>query len=72
MPTVKKQTTDAEPHDYVLREDIRQNLPDVNDPEVLARIRAAIAELDPEDEAEALRWIEEVSDFEAEGLVVIE
>ncbi|TWF52013.1 hypothetical protein [Neorhizobium alkalisoli] len=69
MPIVKKQQTDADLPGYVLRPEIRAFIPDVNDPEFQARLKAAIATLDPEDEAEALRWIEAVSDYDAEGLL---
>jgi hypothetical protein len=72
MPTVKKQTGDSEPQEpqkHVLRAEVRALIPDVNDPELQARMKAAIAALDPEDEADAIRWIEAVSDYDAEGLL---
>lgn len=50
-----------------LRE-VRIVLPDARSPEVRARIAAQMANLDPEEEAEALRWIEAVSMFDNEDL----
>jgi hypothetical protein len=69
MPIVRKQQADTDLSRYVLRPEIRAFIPDVNDPEAQARLKAAIAALDPDDEAEALRWIEAVSDYDAEGLL---
>lgn len=66
MPTVRKHVNGTEPSKNVLRPEIRALVPNVNDPEVQARVKAAIAALDPEDEAEALRWIEAVSLFDNE------
>ena len=61
MPTVKKQKIGVEPSTRILRPEIRLLVPDSNDPEVQARVKAAIAALDPDDEADAMRWIEAVS-----------
>jgi hypothetical protein len=69
MRTVKNQSIGAEPPKNVLRPEIRAMVPDVNDPIVRARLNASIAALDPEDEADAIRWIEAVSDYDAEGLL---
>lgn len=44
--------------------DVRLLLPDARAPAVRARIAAQVARLDPADEAEALRWIEAVSEFD--------
>jgi hypothetical protein len=66
MPTAKKETIGVEPPKGVLRADIRALMPDVNDPVVRARLKASIAALDPEDEADAMRWIEAVSMFDNE------
>lgn len=46
-----------------LRE-VRLLLPDARSPEVRARIAEQVARLDPDDELEALRWIESVSEFD--------
>ena len=46
-----------------LRE-VRLLLPDARSPEVRARIAEQVARLDPNDELEALRWIEAVSEFD--------
>jgi hypothetical protein len=43
--------------------EVRLLIPDERHPEVIARTKAAIAALDPEDEREAMRWIEAVSIF---------
>ena len=45
--------------------EIRLNLPDARRDEVRERVADAIARLDPASEAEALAWIEAVSDFDA-------
>lgn len=47
-------------------------VPDARDPEVLARAKKAVAELNAEDEADAIAFIEAVSDYEAEGLLLSE
>lgn len=46
-----------------LRE-VRLLLPDARSPVVRARIAEQVARLDPNDELEALRWIESVSEFD--------
>lgn len=46
-----------------LRE-VRLLLADARSPEVRARIAEQVARLDPNDELEALRWIEAVSEFD--------
>ena len=46
-----------------LRE-VRLLLPDARSPAVRARIAEQVARLDPDDELEALRWIESVSEFD--------
>lgn len=66
MPTARKHISGTEPPKHILRADIRALVPDANDPEVKARLKAAIAAMDPEEEAEALRWIEAVSMFDNE------
>jgi hypothetical protein len=43
-----------------LRE-VRLLVPDARDPAVRARIAEEVRNLDPEDEAEAMRWIEAVT-----------
>jgi len=50
-----------------LRE-VRIIVPDTRNPTVRARIAAAIAALDPDDEDDAMRWIESVSEFDNEDL----
>jgi hypothetical protein len=50
----------------VLRREIALALPDLNDPDVLARLKASVAALDPAVEEEALRWAETVSMFDNE------
>lgn len=49
------------------RQTLLSMMPDLRSPEVRARIAAQMANLDPEEEAEALRWIEAVSDFDLSG-----
>jgi hypothetical protein len=67
MPTVRSQ---QRPHEKevadALRPELRAALPDVNDPKVKARIAKALAAMDPDAEAESLRWIESVSLFDNE------
>ncbi|MGE7367600.1 hypothetical protein ACQKKX_00820 [Neorhizobium sp. NPDC001467] len=67
MPSVRNQQRahETEVAD-ALRPEIRAALPDVSDPEVKARIAKAIAAMDPDVEAESLRWIESVSLFDNE------
>ena len=43
----------------------RLTLPDARNDEVRTRVADAVARLDPTNEAEALAWIEAVSDFDA-------
>jgi hypothetical protein len=45
--------------------EIRMTVPDARRDEVRERVADAIARLDPVSEAEALAWIEAVSDFES-------
>jgi hypothetical protein len=71
MPTAPKpkppaETAAPETATSVLHPDILRMLPDTSDPEFQARLKAAIAALDPEDEADAMRWIEAVSMFDNE------
>lgn len=66
MRTVKKQSTGAEQPGNILRPGIQAMVPDLKDPAVRARLKASIAALDPEDEAEAIRFIEAVSMFDNE------
>jgi hypothetical protein len=47
-----------------LRE-LRLVIPDARSEEVRKRIAEQVARLDPEDEREAMRWIEAVSEFDA-------
>jgi hypothetical protein len=68
MRTVKKQSTGAEPPGNILRPGIQAMVTDLKDPAVRARLKASIAALDPEDEAEAIRFIEAVSMFDNEDL----
>lgn len=49
--------------------EVRLLVPDARHPEVLARIKAAQKVTDAIDEAEAIAFIEAVSDYEAEGLL---
>jgi len=48
-----------------LRE-LRVVVPDARSEEVRQRIAEQVARLDPESEAEAMRWIEAVSEFDAD------
>jgi len=48
-----------------LRE-LRLVIPDARSEEVRKRIAEQVARLDPEDEIEAMRWIEAVTDFDAD------
>jgi hypothetical protein len=41
--------------------EVRLLVPDVRHPDVIARTKAAIAALDPEDELESMLWIEAVT-----------
>ena len=45
--------------------EIRLTLPDARSAAVRARVADAVTRLDPASEAEALAWIEAVSDFDA-------
>jgi hypothetical protein len=49
--------------------EVRLMVPDARSPAVRRRIAEQVAALDPEDEEEAMRWIEAVSEFDndAEG-----
>ena len=46
------------------RREIRMTLPDARSRRVRDRVSEAVARLDPVAEDDALRWIEEVSDFD--------
>ena len=48
-----------------LRE-LRLVIPDARSEEVRKRIAEQVARLDPEDEIEAMRWIEAVTNFDAD------
>lgn len=48
-----------------LRE-LRLIVPDARSEEFKKRVAAEVAMLDPEDEQEAMRWIEAVSEFDAD------
>ncbi|WP_035705426.1 antitoxin MazE-like protein [Niveispirillum irakense] len=50
-----------------LRE-IRLFIPDARSPQLRARIAEQVAQLDPVAEADAMDWIESVSDFDNEDL----
>ncbi|MGF9692243.1 hypothetical protein AAIH46_05460 [Rhizobium sp. 0TCS1.26] len=63
MPTAKTQSIDANLSKHVLRSEIYASLPDMKDPEVLARVKASIAALDPEEEHAILEWMEKVADW---------
>jgi hypothetical protein len=43
--------------------EVRLLVPDARHPDVIERTKAAVAALDPEDEREAMRWIDAVSIF---------
>ena len=45
--------------------EIRLTVPDARSDEVRTRVADAVARLDPTNEAEALAWVEAVSDFDA-------
>ena len=44
--------------------EVRLVVPDARDPAVRARVAEEVRNLNPEDEAEAMRWIEAVSIFD--------
>jgi hypothetical protein len=46
--------------------DVRLVMPDPRSPAVRRRVAAAVGALDPDDEDEAMRWIEAVSEFDLE------
>ena len=46
------------------RREVRMALPDARLPSVRERVAAAVARLDRDDEEDALRWIEAVSEFD--------
>ena len=46
------------------RREVRMVLPDARLARVRERVAASVASLDPQDEDDALRWIEAVSDFD--------
>ncbi len=73
MPKIRRKAPTVELNDEpqgerksVLRREIAAALPDPNDPEVLARLKAARAAMNEEAEEEALRWMETVSMFDNE------
>ncbi len=67
MPAPSKQTQASQKQkmDEIVRKTRSAGF-DVRDPEFRKRIAAQVAALDPEDEAEAMRWIEAVSIFNDE------
>ncbi|MDM9625712.1 hypothetical protein QTL95_07385 [Rhizobium sp. S152] len=67
MPTPSRQTQDSQQHkmDELVRK-ARSAGFDTRDPEFRKRIAEQVAALDPEDEADAMRWIEAVSIFNDE------
>lgn len=46
------------------RREIRMTLPDARSPSVRERVALSVAGLDAQEEADALRWIEAVSEFD--------
>ena len=64
MPTVRKQTTHGSPSSTVISPEIREHLLDLKSPEAQARLAAAIASLDPDEEREILEWMESVADWD--------
>lgn len=65
-PPTTQPGTPRQERKSVLRREIALGLPDLNDAEVLARLKASVAALDPKVEEEALRWAETVSMFDNE------
>ena len=68
MPTARKKRVVRDERTGLPMREVRLWVPDAGHPEVRARIKAAIAALDPEDEREAMRWIEAVSIFDNDDL----
>ena len=66
MTTVNKQSVLRDELTGLPLREVRLLVPDAGDPEVRARLKAAIATLDPEDERESMQWIESVSLFDNE------
>ncbi|MBD8662106.1 hypothetical protein [Rhizobium sp. CFBP 8752] len=66
MPTARKPEAVETPLREVLHPERLVSVPDANDPVFRARLKAAIAAMDPEEEADVMRWIEAVSMFHNE------
>lgn len=66
MATASKPTIMRDERTGMPLREIRLLVPDARDPEVQARLKAAIEKLDPDDERESMRWIENVSLFDNE------
>lgn len=66
MSTVKKQSVLRDERTGLPLREVRLLVPDPGDPDVRARVKAAITALDPEDERQSMRWIENVSLFDNE------
>jgi hypothetical protein len=62
MPTAKKRKTNGELPASALSMKRYPPLIDRNDPVAMARLHAAISALDPEVEAEVMRWTENLMD----------
>lgn len=69
MPATRKQKVLRDERTGVPLREVRLLVPDARHPEVQARLKAARLAMNMDDEAEAIDFIEAVSDYEAEGLL---
>ena len=67
-----KQSVERDPTTGMTLRKVTLMVPDARDPDVLARAKKAVTELNVEDEADAIAFIEAVSAYVAEGLLRIE
>ncbi|MGK9054028.1 antitoxin MazE-like protein [Neorhizobium petrolearium] len=64
MPTARKKRVVRDERTGLPMREVRLLALDARDPEVRKRIAEQVAALDPEHEAESIRWIEAVSEFD--------
>ena len=69
MVAIQKNTILRDKHTGLPMREVRLLVPDARHPEVRARIREAHKATNLKDEADAIAFIEAVSDYEADGLL---
>lgn len=69
MPATRKQKVLRDERTGVPLREVRLLVPDARHPEVKARLKAARLAMNMDDETEAIKFIEAVSDYDAEGLL---